>query len=470
VLLKAAIEGEIDRIAIPKNCLDVLAQHIFGIAINQRIHVDELLKIIKRAYPYETLTREDFIAVVKYLAGAYTSLETRSVYGKITYYEDTGMIGRRGKMARVIYMTNIGTIPDQRGMVVKVGELPIGKIDENFLEKLRRGDIFVLGGSTYRFMFARGQVAQVEAAYDSLPTVPSWISEMLPLSFDLAKRVTHFRHLMQEMLASGFQKQHVLEFINSHLYVDDNSAEAIYQYFLEQHLFAKVPKETELLIEQVTSEDERYTIVHSLYGRRVNDALSRALGFVVSKLQGLDVEVSISDNGFMLKAKKHLDVKKAIGVLKADKMELVLKSALENSEILKRRFRHVAARGFMILTRYMGHKKNVGRQQVSSMILLNAVRRISNDFPMLKEARREVLEDAMDISNAIAILKAIEDEKIKPKLIQTEIPSPFAQNLATQGYSDIMRIEDKIEFLRRMHRLVLAKIGQKSKRVEELSP
>ncbi len=380
------------------------------------------------------------------------------------------MIGRRGKMARVIYMTNLGTIPDQRGMVVKVGELPIGKIDENFLEKLRRGDIFVLGGSTYRFLFARGQVAQVEAAYDSLPTVPSWVSEMLPLSFDLARRVTHFRHLMQEMLASGFQKQHILEFINSHLYVDENSAEAIYQYFLEQHLFAKIPKETDLLIEQVTSEDERYTIVHSLYGRRVNDALSRALGFVVSKLQGIDVEVSISDNGFMLKAKKHLDVKKAIGVLKADKMELVLKSALENSEILKRRFRHVAARGLMILTRYMGHKKNVGRQQVSSMILLNAVRRISNDFPMLKEARREVLEDAMDISNAIGILKAIEDEKIKPKLIQTEIPSPFAQNLATQGYSDIMRVEDKVEFLRRMHRLVLAKIGQKSKRVEELSP
>ncbi|MBW2988558.1 DEAD/DEAH box helicase, partial [Candidatus Woesearchaeota archaeon] len=159
VLLKAAIEGNIDRVLIPKNPLDVLAQHIYGIAINQRIHKDELYALVTRAYPYHTLSKRDFEELLKYLAGAYASLETRNVYGKITYYEDSGMIGRRGKLARVIYMTNIGTIPDQTGVIVKVGDVPIGKIEENFLEKLDRGDVFVLGGSTYRFLYARGQVA-----------------------------------------------------------------------------------------------------------------------------------------------------------------------------------------------------------------------------------------------------------------------------------------------------------------------
>ncbi|MBW2988452.1 ATP-dependent helicase, partial [Candidatus Woesearchaeota archaeon] len=316
---------------------------------------------------------------------------------------------------------------------------------------------------------ARGQVAQVEPAYDALPTVPSWVSEMLPLSFDLAKKIAHFRHLMAEMLEQGFQKQEILDFINSYLYVDKNSAESIYQYFLEQHLFACVPKENQLLIEKITTDDERYTVVHALFGRRVNDALSRAVAFLLSKLHNTDIQISINDNGFLLKSKKHLNVKKALEMLRADKFELIMKSAIENTEILRRRFRHVAARGLMILTKYKGHKKRVGKQQVSSMILLNAVRRISNEFPLLKEARREVLEDAMDLINAKLVVSEIESGKIKLKEIQSQLPSPFAFNIATQGYSDIMRIEDKIEFLRRMHQMVLAKIGKSSQEVNQLT-
>jgi ATP-dependent Lhr-like helicase len=113
----------------------------------------------------------------------------------------------------------------------------------------------------------------------------------------------------------------------------------------------------------------------------------------------------------------------------------------------------------MILRSYMGNTKRVGRQQVSSMLLMSAVRRISDDFCILKEARREVLEDLMDIENAKKIIKDIEDEKIKVKEITTQIPSPFAFNLALAGYTDVMKIEDRVEFLKRMHQMVKAKIG-----------
>ena len=88
----------------------------------------------------------------------------------------------------------------------------------------------------------------------------------------------------------------------------------------------------------------------------------------------------------------------------------------------------------------MGHTKRVGRQQVSSMILLNAVKRISNDFCILYEAKREVLEDLMDIGNAIQIIGAIEKKEIAVKEISTQIPSPFAHTLIMQGYSDVLRI------------------------------
>ncbi|MDI6738007.1 MAG: ATP-dependent helicase, partial [Nanoarchaeota archaeon] len=101
------------------------------------------------------------------------------------------------------------------------------------------------------------------------------------------------------------------------------------------------------------------------------------------------------------------------------------------------------------------------RQQTASMVLLAAVRRISEDFVMLKEARREVLQDQMDIDNAEKIITAIEEKKIKIREVRTDVPSPFAFNLVAQGYSDIMKMEDKAEFLKRMHQMVLAKVALK---------
>jgi hypothetical protein len=90
-----------------------------------------------------------------------------------------------------------------------------------------------------------------------------------------------------------------------------------------------------------------------------------------------------------------------------------------------------------------------------------ALRRINPNFSILKEAKRETLEDLMDIQNTKLILEGIEERKIKIEEIQTLIPSPFAFSLIAQGYTDIMKIEDKIEFLKRMHQNVLAKISTK---------
>ena len=115
----------------------------------------------------------------------------------------------------------------------------------------------------------------------------------------------------------------------------------------------------------------------------------------------------------------------------------------------------------MILRQYKGYTKRVGRQQVASMILINAVKRISPDFSILKEARREVLEDLMDIENTGLVLEGIEQKKIQLEEIHTPVPSPFAFNLVIQGYTDVMKIEDKVEFIRRMHKNIIAKLSIK---------
>jgi len=463
VMLKNVLERNIDRIHIPENCLDVLAQQIYGIAISDQIHINNLLKLIKRSYCYRNLSREDFNEVIKYLTGYYNTLEDRNVYAKIWYDEKTGMIGKKGRLARLIYMTNVGTIPDETFITVKIGEQSIGHLDENFLEKMKRGDVFTLGGETYEFLFSRGMVAQVKASPGRPPTIPNWVSEMLPLNFDLALEIGKFRRLMEEKFNAKKSKKEILEFIDKYLYVDSNAALAIYNYFNEQFLYLKeIPSDKKILIEHYNEDNKKYVVFHSLYGRRINDCLSRAIGYAIGKLQHKDVEIGINDNGFYLSYEGNAQILQAFKLLKSEKIRTLLELAIHDSEILKRRFRHCATRSLMILREYKGKRKRVGRQQVSSMLLISALRRISEDFSILKEAKREVLEDLMDIENTTKILKLIEDNEIKIKEFHTNLPSPFAFNLVLQGYLDILKMEDKLKFLRNMHTLILAKIGKEN--------
>lgn len=455
VMLKSAVEKKIDRVHIPTNCLDVLSQQIFGMVLQQVWDEKELFNLIKKSYCYQNLTWTQYQEILSYLAGEYVDLEERHVYAKI--WRKDGKIGKRSRMGRVIYMTNVGTIPDQSFITVKVGNQVIGKLDEVFLEKLRQGDVFLLGGDTYMFKYSRGMVAQVQPTINRPPTVPSWISEMLPLSFDLAMEIGKFRRLMFEKYRSKKSKKEIVDFINKYLYVDENAANAIYSYFREQYDFVKIiPNDKTILIEQFNDGYNKKIIVHSLFGRRVNDCLSRAVAFVISKKEHKTVEIGINDNGFYLSGGR---VEEAIKILRSDKLTMLMSHAIDKSEVYKRRFRHCAVRALMILRNYLGRKKNVGRQQVNSMILMNALKRIDENFFLIREAKREVFEDLMDIENTKKIIDMINKGEIKIKTIQTRILSPFSFNIALQGDLDVMSIEDKHEFLKRMHELVMGKIG-----------
>jgi len=459
VLLKNAKEQKIDRIHIPENALDVLAQQIYGIAIADKIHEKELFDLIRGSYCYRNLSMHDFTEVLDYLSGEYASLETRHVYAKIWFDKETGMIGKRGKLARVIYMMNIGTIPDESRVTVKIGEHKIGYIDEGFLERMKKRDVFVLGGNKYMFLYSRGMTIQVRAEEKRPPTIPRWASEMLPLSFELANEIQAFRKLMEEKLQAGKKRKEIVQWLQKYLYCDSNAAEAIYGYFNEQFLYLKIPHSSRLLVEQIKNEYENSLVFHSLYGRRVNDALSRALAWAFSKTIHSDVLISINDNGFVLTTEKKMPLEKALSVLVKNDLRLVLEKALEDSQVLQRRFRHCATRALMILRNYKGQTKSVGRQQMGARLLLSAVKRIDPNFSILKEAKREVIEDLMDIENAEKVVEWIKSGKVKVEKVQLETPSPFAFNIYAMGRSDLVKMESRLEFIRRMHARVLTKIG-----------
>jgi ATP-dependent Lhr-like helicase len=113
ILLDAALKKHLDSFVVPQNALDVLAQHIMGMSLTKKWHVDEAYNVIRGVYAYHDLSMEDYLSLLNYLAGNYVGLEVRRVYGKIWYDETEQTFGKRGKLAKVIYMLNLGTIPDE---------------------------------------------------------------------------------------------------------------------------------------------------------------------------------------------------------------------------------------------------------------------------------------------------------------------------------------------------------------------
>jgi ATP-dependent helicase Lhr and Lhr-like helicase len=453
ILVKHMREKIIDRVDIPINALDVLAQQIYGMAISQIWNIDEMLKLIRKSYCYSNLSKEDFMSIISYLSGDY-DLEHRNVYAKIWYDSSTKQVGKKGKLARIIYLTNIGTIPEE-GFVSVVVNSPVeikgsivGSIDESFLEKLKKGDVFVLGGVRYQFVHSKGMKAYVIANVSKKPTIPSWFSEQLPLNFDVASAISKFRGLIKERLNNSIE---CVKFIKEYVYCNSESAEQIYRYCLEQEGFSELPTDKELVIEHFKQEKE-YLLFHSLYGRRVNDALSRAYAYVAAQLKHRDIEVGINDNGFFI-CGENLDASKILKGLASSNVRKILEDAIEKTDVLKRRFRHCAARSLMILRNYKGRSKSVGKQQMHSHFLYSAVNEISKDFPIMREARREVLNDLMDINNAKNILRKIERKELVVEVIRTFLVSPFGLNLLTQSHSDFVKVEDRVNFLKRMHEL-----------------
>ncbi|MEO2154689.1 MAG: DUF4315 family protein [Nanoarchaeota archaeon] len=154
ILVYDAINKRLDRVKIIKNALDVLIQHLLGMALEKEWKIDEAYNLIKSTYPYKDLKKEDFVLALKYLANELDiNLEERNYYGKIYLDLEKGTFKARKGKTRAIYLLNIGTIPDEANIVVinKLTRKPIGTVEEEFVDWLRKGDVFILSGKNGNF-------------------------------------------------------------------------------------------------------------------------------------------------------------------------------------------------------------------------------------------------------------------------------------------------------------------------------
>ena len=470
VMIREAYRHHLDKVHIPRNPLDVLAQHIVGMAIERKMNAEDAFKIVRRSYSFHDLSWEDFENTLKFLSGSYGELEEYKVYGKIWYDPSERVFGRRGKYARVIYTLNIGTIPDEVSVkVLTLDRKYVGNIEEEFLERLVPGDRFVLGGKVYEFVKSDGMTAYVKPAFDQKPTIPAWFSEMLPLSYDLAIRIGEFREKMFQWISSGKPREEIKRYLTRECKVNSAGAEAIVSYFEEEYLvlkslgLKKFPSHRVILTEKYRDEAGRiHHVFHTLYGRRTNDALSHALAYLASRKANSNIGLAIHDNGFALIYPPGINIDISLRDIRPEELEDYLKKSIFNTELMKRRFRHVATRGLMILRNYKGHEISVEKQQLNASTLLRVIKKWE-DFPILKETYREILEDYMDIQHAREVLEKIhagDIEIVDVGLLDT--PTPFAYNIVLEGLSDIVLMEDKRALIARFHEELMKKIRKMS--------
>ncbi|MCL7417224.1 MAG: helicase, partial [Halalkalicoccus sp.] len=442
----------------------------------------EVRETLRRASPYRNFSDDEFETLMAYLTADYEGLEDRNVYAKVWrdtndppdgehHYEEypvgEHLIGKRGRLARVIYMTNIGTIPDSFtcSVFTRSDDERVGDLDENYLDTLDPGDVFVIGGRHFEFRYRRGSKVYVDRT-SARPTVPTWFSERLPLSYDLGREILAFkRDLLERHEAGGPAgvRRWLREFP-----IDENSVRALARMFDEQIRYlgtASVSTDSRLAIEEERDRTEykRRYYVRSGYGRRFNEGFSRLLAYRCAQEANANVTVAVADNGFTLAMplNRKIDLAGILEGIDPEEARETLRAALEGTDLLQRYFRINATRSLMILKRYKGYEKSASEQQVASEMLLGFAGDLE-DFAVLEETYREILEDKLAVEAVVDVLREIRSGEITLSIDRVDSPSPLSFGLATLSASDVVLAEDESRVLREFHERVLESIDDDS--------
>jgi ATP-dependent Lhr-like helicase len=474
VMLRQAERGFVDRVHIPERCQDVAAQHVYGMAIEGPLREVNLKATLRSAYPYREYSEADYESLVRYLRADYEGFEDRNVYAKIWrdendppdgehHYADyevgETLVGKRGRLARPILLQNIGTIPDSFSVNVYVRGQDewVGQLDESYLDTLEAGDVFVLGGDRFAYRYRRGSKVYVDRTSERA-TVPSWFSERLPLSFDLGREIARFQGELAEKHAQGGAAA-VRRWLRD-FPVDGNAVRALARMYDDQVAYAgvdSVSTDERIAIETVKDRDDyrRRYHVRTPYGRRFNDGLSRLLAYRCANETNANVAVSVADNGFTLAMplNRKVDVAGLLRDTDPEEVRATLRAALDGTDLLERYFRIDATRSLLVLKRYKGHEKSASQQQVSSEMLLGLAEDLE-DFAVIEETYRELVEDKLDLAGVRDVLARVQAGDVEVTETSLDTPSPLSFGLATLSASDVVLADDEDAVLREFHERV----------------
>ncbi len=388
------IENLLETIPLPVNSLDVLAHQIVGIIINGVGKPEDILKIVNRSYAYRTLTKEKFNEVLDFLVKHYL----------IRYYGDSLIRTRRGLL---FYIANISSIPDKKTFAVMDSQLNkrIGVLDENFVaENGKEGNYFIMRGETWKIVKIEGQKISVVRGNSSLGAIPAWEGELMPVHRFVAEAAANLRHKYTHKFATLQEQEN--NFI--------------------------IPDPTNVLIEKV----EDYVIIHSPFGNKVNEGLSKALCALISGIVGESVLSKIDPYRIMIKT--HLPLKEINKLLNSiEDASILIRDNIRRTSLYEYRFLNVAKR-FGVVSKYADFTKMHLRTLID----------LYKDSVVEEETYNEIFRDKIDVAGAIDVLNKIRKGVIKIHVNDGETSPLSYEGIESSYGGSLVKPEEAKKMLR----------------------
>ena len=401
--LEAAEEGAQDTPPTRPGALDVLAQHILGVACAEPFDPDRLYREVTSAAPYQGLTRAGFEQVLAFVATGGYALANYERYAKLKQTKEGEYRVAHPRIAQQ-YRLNVGTIVEApmlrvrlaRGALKKSGAVAggrvLGEVEEYFIEQLTPGDTFVFAGEVLRFEGLREMDAIVTRAHAADPKVPAYEGGKFPLSTYLADRV---RRMLAERGAWAKLPDQVSDWLR--LQAD----------------FSVVPSAEEMLIETFPRGQRHYLVCYPFEGRLAHQSLGMLLtrrleragaaptGFVANEyalaIWGLnDMSTMIREGS--------LDLAQ---LFDEDMLGDDLDAWLAESNLMKRSFRVCAIISGLIERRHPGQEKTGRQMTVSSDLIYDVLRQHEPDHVLLKAAFADAAAGLIDLGRLGQFLKRI---------------------------------------------------------------
>jgi len=458
VTAKLVREHALDPITIQEKPYDVVAQHIVGLAAGAPIKSDDVFELVRRAYPFRDLNREEFDRVLQYLEGGGAALQQQysGLFGKIRI--DDGLIALAHPRIAREFLVNVGTIHSEGFIDVLLRRRRLGSVEENFIKQLRIGDLFVLGGRIVRLIDTGVQEAYVERADGQLPTVPRWNAAKMPLTSGLARAVRQLRTELDAQIRSSSDDDAIADWLVEHYEISTANARAIVELFRAQLRISDIPIGRKMLLELYREGRHTHYFFHSLIGRSANDALSRIVALRVKDRIGGNALVTIDDYGFLLTLRRFQELPLADlrSCFARRNAERDLASALRGSELVKWQFRGVAQTGLMVPRNLAGKKRKQKQLSWSAEVLFRVLERHEPDHPLLIEAYRQATHTFLDAEAANRFLDDVQD--FDWKLLELPTVSPFSFAIYASVIKENMMLEDPTAAIERIYREMYAKV------------
>ncbi len=439
VVARAMRGGEIEETKIPRNPLDVLAQQIVAITVDEEMRVDDLHALVTRAYPFKELSRAQLENVLDMLAGRYPSDEFAELRPRIVW-DRTGGTVRARDGARRLAVTNAGTIPDRGlfGVFLVDGGGRVGELDEEMVYEARAGQTFLLGASTWRIEEITRDRVLVSPAPGIPGAVPFWKGEGVGRPFELGQKIGA---ASRELTALTDAK--ALARLGDEYHLDRRAATNLLTFLREQHdATGAVPSDRTIVVERFRDEigDWRVCIL-SPFGGRVHAPWAMAIAARLREALGVEAQSIWSDDGIALHFPES-DVPPPIDELMIDPAEVedLVVAEVGDTALFGARFRENAGRSLLIPRRRPGERTPLWQQRLKAQSLLQVARKYGS-FPVILETYRECLQDVFDLPALRGLLQSLKTRELDLVEVETQSASPYSASLlfdyiATYMYED----------------------------------